>query len=344
MPMSEHFTIKGVKIAKGQRRKVDIGVAKLYDFTGMHVPVEVVRGQEEGPVLFVDAAIHGDEINGVEIIKRLLNHKALKHIKGTLIAVPIVNVFGFNTKSRYLPDRRDLNRCFPGSATGSLGSQLAHIFMQEIVAKSTHGIDLHTGAIHRSNLPQIRGDLDDPETMMLAEAFNVPVRINSASRDGSLRESARAVGVKILLYEGGEALRFNEETITIGLHGILSVMQAIGMLEAGVHTPPPPRESFYARSSHWVRAPHSGTLIARKHLGDVVKTGEVLGEVSDPFGSHRFNLFATHDGVIVGQTMLPLVNDGDACFHIACDQDSKLSIEATPPESLVSAQLETFVT
>lgn len=341
--MEEPFNIAGHEIARGERKRVVIGVAKLYDFTGMHVPVEVIRGQEDGPVLFVSAAIHGDEINGVEIIKRLLNHKAMKQIRGTLITVPIVNVFGFNTKSRYLPDRRDLNRCFPGNAVGSLGSQLAYTFMQEIVCKSTHGIDLHTGAIHRRNLAQLRGDMEDPETRFLAEAFRVPVIINSATRDGSLRESARAAGVKILLYEGGEALRFNETEIRLGLEGIMGVMRAIGMLpvqEGGKKHPP----CFYARSSHWVRAPHSGTLISRRHLGDAVEKDEILGVVSDPFGEHHFELRAAHTGIIIGQTMLPLVNDGDACFHIACAEDSKMAIEVTPPETLVSAQLETFVT
>lgn len=342
--MTEKFTIAGQTVEPGERKRAVIGVAKLYDFTGMTVPVEIIRGKQEGPVLFVSAAIHGDEINGVEIIKRLLGHPALKRIKGTLIAVPIVNVFGFNTKSRYLPDRRDLNRCFPGNAEGSLGSQLAYTFMQEIVAKSTHGIDLHTGAIHRSNTPHLRGDMEDPETRALAEAFRVPVIMNSASRDGSLREAARAAGVKIMLYEGGEALRFNESVIRTGLEGILGVMRSIGMLPEAVNKHKPQPESYYAQSSHWVRAPHSGTLLACRYLGDAVEKGEILGIVSDPFGEHHFTLTASHTGIIIGQTMLPLVNDGDACFHIACAEDTKTSIEATPPETLVSAQLETFVT
>lgn len=342
--MTDKFMIAGTEIKPGQRRKIEIRVAKLYDFTGMSIPVEVLRGLEDGPTLFVSGAIHGDEINGVEIVKRLLNHPSLKRIRGTLIAVPIVNVFGFNTKSRYMPDRRDLNRCFPGIEDGSLASQLAYIFMQEVVNKCTHGIDLHTGAIHRSNLPHLRGALDDPETLRLAQAFHVPVMMHSAGRDGSLRDAACARKIKFLLFEGGEALRFNEPVIRMGLQGVLSVMQAIGMLpptakQRGKHTP-----SFFARSSHWVRAPHSGTLIPRKNLGDKVKKGEILGAVSDPFGEHHFTLHATHDGIIIGQTMLPLVNEGDACFHIACTEISKQAIEATPPQELVSAQLETFVT
>jgi uncharacterized protein len=342
--MTEKFSLAGVEIRPGHRRKVDIPIAKLYDFTGMSIPVEVVRGMEDGPTLFICGAIHGDEINGVEIVKRVLNHASLSRIKGTLIAVPIVNVFGFNTKNRYLPDRRDLNRCFPGNAEGSMASQLAYVFMQEVVSKATHGIDLHTGAIHRDNLPHIRAALEDPETLALAEAFNVPVIMNSASRDGSLRDAAtRAGDIKVLLFEGGEALRFNEPTIRLGLQGILSVMQSIGMLPT---TKPKGKkfQPFIARSSHWVRAPHSGTLIARKGVGDKVRKNEILGVISDPFGEHRFTVHASHEGIIIGQTMLPLVNEGNACFHIACHRDSKQSLEATPPQELVSAQLETFVT
>jgi predicted deacylase len=347
MSPSQTLQIAGKEIAFGTRQKIDIRVAKLYDFTGMNIPVEVVCGKEAGAVFFVCAAIHGDEINGVEIIKRLLTHPALKKIKGTLIAVPIVNVFGFNTKSRYLPDRRDLNRCFPGIADGSLASQLAHTFMQEIVTKSLYGIDLHTGAVHRSNLPQLRGDMEDPETRRLAEAFRVPVIINSSARDGSLREAAREKGIKILLYEGGEALRFNEEVIETGVEGVLAVMRSIGMLPTPRQKTTSPKESppcFVARSSHWMRAPHSGTLIAHKKLGDNVVVGDLLGVVSDPFGRHRFELHSGYSGIVIGQTMLPLVNEGDACFHIACNEVSKQAIEVTPPQELVSAQLETFVT
>jgi hypothetical protein len=179
----------------------------------MSLPIEVIRGKEEGPVMFVSAALHGDEINGVEIVRRLLAKKALKSIKGALIAVPIVNVFGFNSKSRYLPDRRDLNRSFPGSENGSLAGQLAHTFITEIVQKCTHGIDLHCAAINRINLPQIRACLDDPETQRMANAFNMPVALHSELRDGSLRSAARELGIPTLLFEGGEALRFNEKTI-----------------------------------------------------------------------------------------------------------------------------------
>lgn len=228
--MTREIVIGGTSIKPGERRRICLDVAKLYDFTDMNIPIEVVRGKEEGPVLFVSGAIHGDEINGVEIIRRLLVKKALKNIKGTLIAVPIVNVYGFNSNSRYLPDRRDLNRNFPGSPNGSLTAQLAYTFMSEIVDKCTHGIDLHTAAINRANLPQIRACLDDPETQRMAHAFQVPVLLHSTLRDGSLREATRERKIPTLLFEGGEALRFNEKVIKSGLRGVLSVMREIRML------------------------------------------------------------------------------------------------------------------
>lgn len=224
------FKIGGQNILPGERKQIQIKIAALYDYTDLNMPIEVIRGKEDGPTLFISAAIHGDEINGVEIAKRLLQKKELVKIKGILIIIPVVNVFGFNHKSRYLPDRRDLNRSFPGSPKGSLAGRLANIFMKEIVSKCTHGIDLHTGAIHRSNLPQVRAFLDDKKTAELAHAFGVPVILHSRLKDGSLREAARKKRVKTLLFEGGEALRFEEEVIRSGLRGCLSVMREIGML------------------------------------------------------------------------------------------------------------------
>lgn len=319
----KEFSIAGQLIKPGERKWITLETASLYDFTTICLPVEVIRGKEEGPVLFVSAAIHGDEINGVDIIRRLLKHKQLKKINGTLIAIPIVNVFGFNTKSRYLPDRRDLNRCFPGSENGSLAAQLAYVFMEEIVKKSTHGIDLHTGAIHRSNLPQIRGCFDDEETKQLAESFGVPVMVHSDLRDGSLREAAREHNIPMLLFEGGEALRFNESVTRAGLRGILNVMQAIGMLEYNKNTYVPP-ESFHAHSSHWLRAPYSGIFYAKKKLGDHVQKDQVLGFVSDPFGRHRYDIKARLDGIVIGVSTIPLLNKGDAVFHVATFDDARL--------------------
>ena len=314
--MTNPFTIAGENIAPGERRKLAITVAKLYDFTDMKMPVVVHHGKEPGPTMFISAAIHGDEINGLDIVRRLLKHKALEHLHGTLIAIPIVNVFGFNDKSRYLPDRRDLNRCFPGEEHGSLASQIAYIFRTEIVEQSTHGIDLHTGAIHRRNLPQIRADFSLPENLRLARAFGVPVILNASPRDGSLREMVAEQKIPMLLYEAGTALRFDHNASAIGVTGILNVMHTIGMLP----TPPVMADIFdplVAQSSRWVRAPISGIFITIKHLGDHVVKGDRLGFITDPFGDHETDILAHADGIIIGNSILPLANEGDALFHIA---------------------------
>jgi predicted deacylase len=319
------FEIGGVEILPGERREINLDVAELYDYTEMKMPVEVIRGKKEGPILFICAAIHGDEINGVEIIRQILNKKALSKLRGTLIAVPIVNVFGFNDKSRYLPDRRDLNRCFPGMKGGSLASQMAHILMTEIISKSTHGIDLHTGAWHRKNLPQIRGNLNDPETAKLAQAFGTPVIINASTRDGSLRQAAADKKIPTLLYEGGETLRFEDDVIKIGVKGIMRVMRNIGMLPK--LAVPKTHKAFVAQASYWVRAPRSGIHVRNKKLGSMVKAGEILGIISSPLGKHSIQVSADQAGIIIGKSIIPLVNKGDALFHIATFEDHRQTQE-----------------
>lgn len=219
------------KIKPGQRKTILLPMPKLYDWTPICLPIHVINGSEEGPTLCLTAAIHGDEINGVEIIRRLLKKKGLKHINGSVLAIPIVNVYGFLYQERYLMDRRDLNRSFPGSSKGSLASMLAEIISKQILSQSTHAIDLHTGSNHRFNLPQIRANLDMEGIEDLARAFNVPVILHSTFRDGSMREYANEQGIHILVYEGGESLRFDELSIRTGINGILSVMGALGMIK-----------------------------------------------------------------------------------------------------------------
>lgn len=242
-------------------------------------------------------------------------------------------MFGIIQHSRYLPDRRDLNRSFPGSSRGSLAARLAHIFLQEIVKQCDYGIDLHTGAIHRSNLPQIRANLDDPETKKLAEAFAVPVLLNSNLRDGSLRQAAAEFGVKVLLYEAGEALRFDELSIRAGVSGILSVMRKLEMLTS-TKSKHRPQEPFIARTSSWDRAPESGLLRSIAALGSRVSKGDLLGVISDPsdlFAPNEYEVRAQCAGLVIGCSNIPLVNEGDALFHIARFEDiaeAAASVEA----------------
>lgn len=309
------FKIAGQEVAPGERRLVEILVTHRYTRSDVVIPVHVLHGRKPGPCLFVSAAIHGDEINGVDAIRRLLRLRLLKRLRGTLIAVPVVNVHGFLAQTRYLPDRRDLNRSFPGLASGSLAGRVARAFMDEVVARSTHGVDLHTGSNHRSNLPQIRANLEDPETRRLAEAFDVPVIVNSRLRDGSLRHAATERGIPILVYEGGEALRFDRGVTKAAVRGVLGVMHALEMLKGERQ-----RRSgrvFVAEATKWVRAPESGLLISELRLGATVTKGQSLGTVTDPYGQKETIVKASVDGVVIGRVNLPLVNEGDALFHLA---------------------------
>ena len=314
--MRKSFVLGGVEIAPGRRADIDLPITDLSTHTPITMPVQVVHGRRDGPCLFVCAALHGDEINGVEIIRRLLQQGALKRLRGTLIAVPIVNVPGFLAQSRYLPDRRDLNRSFPGSSGGSLAARLARLFLTEIVDQATHGIDLHTAAIHRDNFPQIRGNLEDEGTERLARAFGVPVVINTGFREGSLREAASDRGVPVVVYEAGEALRFDEGSIRAGVKGIIRVMRALEMLSAPKRAAAP-RAPLVIRSTTWVRAPQSGLIRTVKALGGQVKTDELLGAIADPFGDNEIEIRAPADGIVIGRSNLPLVHEGDALFHIA---------------------------
>lgn len=319
VPTPEIFEIAGQRIAPGEIRSIQIPVANLYTNTPVTLPVRVVRGRKPGPVLFVSAALHGDEILGVEIIRRLLRLPELRdtdELRGTVLAVPIVNVPAFLQQSRYLPDRRDLNRSFPGSESGSLAARLANLFLKEIVGKSSYGIDLHTGAIHRPNLPQIRADLGNPETLRLARAFGVPLMLNSTPTAGTLREHTTRQGIPVLLYESSEALRFDEGCIRIGVQGVMNVLAELGMVARPMQAPRPV-DPVVARSSLWVRSPNSGILRAQTALGDLVRTGQVLGVVGDPFGEVETPVICGADGVVVGKLNLPLVHEGDAVFHVA---------------------------
>lgn len=276
--------------------------------------------------MFVTAAIHGDEINGIEIIRRLLATKVLNRMSGTLIAVPVVNVYGFVSQSRYLPDRRDLNRSFPGSEKGSMAARLADTLMSEIVAKCTHGIDLHTAAEGRDNLPQIRVDIDaHPEWLELAEAFGPPIVLDSATRDGTLRDAAG--DMPLLLYEAGEALRFDEVAIRAGLKGILRVMRYLNMLPAGKATERRGKP-WLANNSVWMRAPQSGILRSRIPLGGIVEEGVVLGHISDPFGESEQAVVSHVSGVLIGITKLPLVHEGEALYHVATTASTKSAARA----------------
>ena len=318
------FQICGVTVAAGTTSNIEIDLPKLYNLPAV-IPVQVIRGKKNGPTVFVSAAIHGDELNGIEIIRRFKQLAILKKLKGTLILVPVVNVYGLNTLSRYLPDRRDLNRSFPGSTKGSLAARIAKIVFDEIVIKCDYGIDLHTGAIHRTNLPQIRTNIKNAETLELAKAFEAPVILHSELRDGSLRAEAQEHGVPVLLYEAGEALRFDDTSIKIGVKGIVNVLKTLKMLPPNLkrrHKSP-----VVFKQSSWMRAPESGMLRTVRGLGDSVKKDDVIAFIDEPLGEKSFELKSLFDGIIIGKSQIPLVQEGDAVFHIARSDNLEVAEE-----------------
>lgn len=316
--MRPAFEIAGQSIPSGQRRIVDLPLSMMSDHTPATLSVQVIHGRRGGPTMFVSAAVHGDEIIGVEIVRRLARQASLRRLAGTVLLIPVVNSFGFIGQSRYLPDRRDLNRSFPGSPGGSLASRLAHLFLNEVVARCDFGIDLHSAAIHRTNLPQIRIDLRDKEALQMAQAFAPPVIVNSALRDGSLRLAASERGVPVMVFEAGEALRFNEAAIRVGLRGTLAVMAETGMISRGPAGKGRERApSPISRKSSWVRATDGGVLRSRFTIGDMVREGDVVGVISDPFGTRETEVRAGLEGLVIGRTNLPVVNQGDALFHLA---------------------------
>ncbi len=306
--------VAGNTVPPGESARIHLPAGRLPTGADVTVPVEVIHGIRPGPRLWLSAAIHGDELNGVEIIRQVLADTPPRRLSGVIVAAPIVNVYGFIAQSRYLPDRRDLNRSFPGSARGSMASRLAHLFMEEVVRGSDVGIDLHTGSDDRTNLAQVRGDLSDPGTRELALAFGAPVSLHANTRDGSLRAAATRDGSKVLVFEGGEARRFNREIIEIGTRGVLRVMESLGMRRSSRPTESPTLE---ATGSRWVRAGRSGLIRLNVEPGDRVEKRDQLGVIKDAFGDRIHRVRAGTSGIVIGLTRQPQVNRGDALVHIA---------------------------
>ncbi|KPF64528.1 succinylglutamate desuccinylase/aspartoacylase family protein [Porphyrobacter sp. AAP60] len=316
MATSEAFTIGGIDISPGTAGDVAFPITTMATGTASSLAVRVLHGARPGPAVFVSGAIHGDEIVGTAVIQRLAQTLDPAQMAGTVLLVPVANIFGFLNRSRYLPDRRDLNRSFPGSAGGSLAGQIANIFYREVVERCELGIDMHSAAIHRYNLPQVRIAAGNARLVELAMAFGAPVIIESPLREGSLRDLARKNGVDMLLFEAGEALRFDRLSIETGVAGVHRVLAHLGMIEeddglGAVGIP--------ARANHsvWVRAPRGGVVQMERESGAPVRKGDVLGRVSGLFGEDAQPMCSPVDGIIIGHATLPVVHQGDALFHIA---------------------------
>jgi len=310
------FEIAGESVPPGERRTLSIPVSRQLTGLSASLALQVLHGARPGPCVFVSAAIHGDEINGIAIVQRLAEALDPAAMAGTLMLAPAVNIYGLVNHARYLPDRRDLNRSFPGSARGSLAAQLAHTFLEHVIARCSLGIDLHTAAVHRYNLPQIRIAADNPYLVELAMAFGAPVIVESPLRGGSMRELAQERGTPMLLLEAGEALRFDKLSIDIGAEGVERVLAHIGIIAAddGLASVGIPAR---ANRSIWVRSPRGGIVHGLRRSGDTVHAGDLLGRVTGLFGEDAMEMVSPISGIIIGHATLPVVHQGDAVFHIA---------------------------
>lgn len=330
---SKSWSLAGTRIGRGERRVVDIPLPATAALGSCALRAIVIRGIHEGPRIWLSGAVHGDELNGIEIVRRAARGIDPNELSGTVIAVPVVNVYGVTTGSRYMPDRRDLNRCFPGSAGGSLGARVARIFMRRIVRHCSLGMDFHCGSDSRTNAPQIRADLDEPETARLARSFSADFSIHAPIRGATLREAALEIGVRMLLFEGGQAGRFEPEIIGVGIRGALNVLDALGMHAKESSSISHDRGQLHAqargpveiRSTSWVRADHSGFLIRSVENGARVELGQPLGVIRDTAGYVQAKLTAPKSGHIIGLRLNPVVREGDAVFHIGRENNEEPS-------------------
>jgi len=320
--MLKIITIAGHRIKLGEEKMVSLNIARLPSRTSIETPIVVSRSEKEGPVLLLMAGLHGDEINGVEIIRRMIARKYHRPDIGTTICIPVMNIYGFLNFSRELPDGKDINRSFPGSARGSLASQVAHHTMKDILPLIDYGLDFHTGGAKRANYPQIRCMWEDEQNRKLAGAFKAPFILNSKYRDKSLRKLGIAHGKRILVYEGGESQRFDEMAINEGISGARRLMKFLGMAKVA---PATLRDTIILQKSVWLRARTAGIFHATVENGTFIREGQRIGSITDPFGEYEMKQVSPATGYIIGLNYNPVVNHGDALLHIGIE-DAKVPL------------------
>jgi uncharacterized protein len=322
-------TVAGVRVDPGSRRDLAPPASESYTGDRTTLPMAVLHGVEAGPRVFVTAAVHGDELNGIATCRRLLDHLDPAALRGTVVVVPIVNVLGAQLNSRYLPDRRDLNRSFPGSHSGSMASRIARLVIDEVIAGSDLGIDLHTAANHRTNHPQVRLDTGDAVALDAAVAFGAPFVLDAKLRPGSLRAAAGDVGVPVLTYEGGGPSRFDPDAIDVAERGVLRVLHRLGCTDGA---PPPAHPNpMVLHESRWLRAQRGGILELHVEAGQRVGPGSPLWDTVSPLGEERATHEASEAAYVIGATTLPLVQPGQAIVHLALPGD-RVPSEDDPSE------------
>ncbi len=308
--------ISGEVIEPGQLKEMSVTISRLPTHTPVEIPITIYRAKEPGPVLLLSGGIHGDEINGVEIVRRIIVNKHHRVKAGTVICMPIINVHGFLNFSREVPDGKDINRSFPGAKKGSLASQMAYFLQQRILPIIDYGIDFHTGGSRINNYPQIRADLGVEENEFLAKAFGCKYVINAPYREKSFRRAADKMGKSLLVYEGGESLRLRKHAIDEGVEGTLRVMKALNMIESA---PEPRRQPIIIKESRWIRATTAGLYHSFVRPGEYVEKKGKLGLITDPFGEFEKPFKSTITGHVIAVNTIPVVNRGDALIHIGLE-------------------------
>lgn len=313
----------GESILPGESKTIDVEIAKLHTTTKLKIPIIIERSKIDGPVVLFSAGLHGDEINGTEIVRQLIIRKNNIPKCGTIICIPIINIFGFVNQSRQFPDGRDLNRVFPGSKNGSLASRFAHFLVKEIIPIVDYAVDFHAGGASRFNAAQIRIIPNNPELKELASTFNAPFTLYSKNITGSFRNSCTKLGVKMLLFEGGKSLDLNTQITKEGVDGAKRFLHHLDMLNPKKEANFQIEKSIYIEKSIWIRAHFSGMFIGLMKVGSHVNKGDVLATISDPFGKSEHKVRAPNDGYLINVNNAPIVYQGDAIFHISTQLETK---------------------
>ena len=312
------ITINKQNIEPGESKTIVLNSYELHTKTNIEIPVHVIRSKNKGPTILFSAGMHGEETNGIEIVRKVISRQELENLKcGTVIAIPVINIVSFLYGSRDLPDGRDLNRCFPGTKNGSLGSRIAYDLIKHIVPVIDFGVDFHTGGAKINNYPQLRCVFDFPENVALAEKFAAPIIIDSHYREGTFRHQAAKKKKPILVYEGGESMRFDYLAINEGVNGCLRLMQSYGMIDAEL----PDNASVKIKKDTWIRANSSGLFHMNASNGAYVLKDDLLGVICNPFGDVENKIISSVDGYIIGINNQPVVNEGDALIHLGIEKE-----------------------
>ena len=318
-------------IHPGEIANLALPLPEYYSCTNFYMPIKVIHGKSAGPCFLIFAGVSGDELNGIEIINRLLKEEKLKNLRGSIIAIPVLNVFSLISHSNALPNDTNLEQCFPGNSEGSYGERIAEVFTREILKKATHCLEIVTGKINHDLLPQIYCDLEQPESKQLARCFSAPV-INHVEKDNSLRKTADELNIPLLVYKAGEARRFDESAINLGVKGIKNIMECLQMIEGEEPLVGSTIKPVFSQDRDWIRAHRSGVLVVETELGQFIKKRQIIGKIIDPFCAHSEELVKSNqDGVVVGINRNPLIHEGQNLFKIASFIDNnkaEMTLEA----------------